>query len=291
MRLPVLVLVAASGLAAGLGFGSAPAAVTAPPSAGGTYPLHLKFDLLYQVDWSRSSGLEGVSQDSCASWSKERGITTVIAQDAPWRRSGERRAKRHGMPGSLMVYGSGQAATWATGAIVGRAKGTVNRRWIQQGGPTEGDLAGPCKGQYGGPPWRPVPTDCGGRSFTTKTATFVPQERRRMGTLDQLMTISGIPRQDNTDVFAIGVAPSRDPYRSCKAPYPAPAFPTNLGARVTIDNTFGLRARELKPGSTITGDFTRTGECDDDLPDSTTCTFKIHVEWELTRWAPGQRFP
>ena len=193
------------------------------PTAGGTYPLHIKFHLLYQVEWSFSQGLEGASQDGCAPWSKDRGVTTVVAEDAPWKRKGERRAKRHGVPGSLTFYAGSQAPAWAAGSwaggsAVGRAKGTVQRRWVQDGGPDEDDVAGPCKDRYITTPWRPVPTDCGARSFTTRTATFVPQRRKRLATLDDLVTVPGIARSIDVEVFAVTSIPHAIPIRAASAP-------------------------------------------------------------------------
>jgi hypothetical protein len=289
MRQPLVLLVAMLAVISGFASGSAPAGGLTL-SVGGTYPLHVTFNLLYEVDWSRSSGLEGVAQDDCASWSKDRGTTVVVAHDAPWKRPGEKKPKRHGMPGSLTFYANGQRAPWATwagGSVVGRATATVHRRWLQKGGPTEADVAGPCKDRYITTPWRPVPTDCGGRTVTTKTATFIPQQRTRLVTLHDLVT--GIPRTSGRDVFSVTVSPLREPYRSCKVPDGASAFPVNLGVRVEEANLVGLR--NLTPGKTVTGDFKTAGDCDRDLPADVTCTFKVDIDWTIRRWAPGEKFP
>jgi hypothetical protein len=64
------------------------------------YPLHVKFNVTCHVEWAEASGDEPAQ---CQSWRRNRGVTTVVAQDTLWKRSWERRPRRHGVPGSLKI--------------------------------------------------------------------------------------------------------------------------------------------------------------------------------------------
>jgi hypothetical protein len=263
-----------------------PAAATPAARSDAAYPFHVKFDLLYQIEWREPQGLEGRDGDPCAPWRIDRGVTTVVARDAPWKRRGQRRARRHGMPGHLTVSANSRASTWASGSAVGWARATVQRRWVQSGGPGEGDVGNFCPGTE---PWKPTPADCGERRFTTRTAAVLAQQRRRLRTLDEVMTLSGVPRASDTPVFSFSLVPTSALYRSCMASHYAPEHPTNLGVRITIVGIDDLL--RLLPGKSVTGEWRNTGPCDDDLSGDLACTYKLDVDWDLTRWKPGTPFP
>jgi hypothetical protein len=287
MRVSLVLLIGVLAVVFGFAASAARTAGGLPMPTGNTYPLHLKFDLKYEIDWSLEEGMEGRQADPCASWSRETGSTTVLVQDAPWKRRGERRRTRHGMPGSLTFYPEGQAPKWATGgwaggSVVGRAKGTVRRSWSQSGGPTEAQVAGPCKNSS---PWKPITADCGNRSVTTSTATVIPERRKNAPSLKDLMTALVTPVKNTRDVLSFTVN-FRDPFRSCPVKI-GPAFPVNLGAPVF--SVLGLRF--LPPGDTSKSGFRSAGKCAYDLPDNTQCTFNLEIDWEIRRWKPGERYP
>src|SRR5262245_38087156 len=195
MKLALCLSISGLTMVAAIAAGSTPTAGVLPTVSGETYPLHVKFNMELEIDWSVEQGMEGRKGDPCASWSLETGHSTVTVQDAPWKRRGERRPVRHGMPGSLTFYPKGQEpdwaiGNWAGGSVVGRAKGTVRRRWNQSGGPTETQVAWDCQGSS---PWQPVTTDCGGRSITTKTATVMWERRKNAPTLKDYLTAMVTP--------------------------------------------------------------------------------------------------
>ena len=293
MRLSLVGLVATFATAAifGLGPDPAPAIELAPrgaPPRPASYLYHLTFSLLYEVDWSHASGLEGAAQDPCASWQKDRGSTTVIARDAAWKRKNEKKARRHGIPGSITFYGKGQSPSWApgqwaSGSAIGPAVATVHRRWIQKGGPIAADIENACPDRKGAiTPWLATEDDCGNQTFRTRTATFTPQRRKRWVTLDDLMTVPGAPKAADDEAFSITVAPARAPYKSCRTYDPAP-FPVNLGVWIRYDDLVDLK--NLRPGGRVDGDWKQAGSCDADLPKAE-CTFKIDLEWTIER-VPG----
>ena len=197
-----------------------PAGATPAARSDAAYPLHVKFDLLYQIEWREPQGLEGRDGDPCAPWRIDRGVTTVVVRDAAWKRRGQQKARRHGMPGHLTVSANAGAGTWASGSAVGRARGTVQRRWVQSGGPEDGDVRNFCPG---GEPWRPTPADCGERRFKTRTAALLAQQRRRLRTLDDVMTVSGVSRASDSPVFSFSVGPTFALYRSCMMSQYAPS--------------------------------------------------------------------
>jgi hypothetical protein len=294
MRLPLVGLVATLAATAILGLGPdrAPAiavarGATPRPAA---YLYHLQFSLLYEIQWSHKSGLEGAAQDPCASWQSDRGSTTVIAHDAPWRRKGEKKARRHGIPGSITFLGTGPSpkwapGQWASGTAVGPAEAIVRRRWRQVGGPSAGDIEMACPDRKGAiTPWIPTTKDCGTRRFTTKTATFAPQRREKWVTLSDLMTIPGTPKSKDDEAFAITVGPGRELYKNCRTYDPAP-YPLNLGVHIKIADLADLK--DLPAGERVEADWTQAGRCDDDLP-AIECSFKIDLEWTIERVPDGK---
>lgn len=83
----------------GIGSGSAPAIELEQVGAArdAFYPLYATFDLTYEIEWSER---EGDPDADCSSWRVDRGTTTVVARDAPWKRKRTRRPRKYGIPGS-----------------------------------------------------------------------------------------------------------------------------------------------------------------------------------------------
>ena len=228
----------------------------------------------------------GSGAGPCASWQKDRGSTTVIAHDAAWKRKNEKKARRHGIPGSI-TFPTGRFARWeriqwANGVATGPAAATVHRLWVQKGGPTAGDIEDACPDRRGGiTPWRATKSDCGKRAFKTEAAMFGPQRRKRLVTLDELMTDAD---SQNHAVFSITVVPARHLYESCMTYDPAP-YPRNLG--VWIDDDDRVDLRNLRAGARVAGDWKLDGRCNEDVPRDE-CSFKIDVEWTIERVPDGK---
>jgi hypothetical protein len=285
MRRSALVLMSLVGLTAVWAGGSAPAG--ANPAAVRTTPdvfylYHANFNLRYEIEWEIR---QGTDTGDCTPWRIDRGVNTVVVQDAPWKRRGERRPRRHGIPGSITMFGRFRPGTslgiggWAGGSAVGRASGSVSRTWVQRGGP-----GGGCE-----QPFKPTPTDCGNRTFATRTATILYQTRKTLKTLDEA-TMPSSPRENQVWVFSLSAAPAGLLYRSCMMTDLAPQFPANVAIRLAELTKIDLR--RLQPGQSVSEDWRQAGQpCADDLPADTKCTFRVDGDIDITRWKPGTPYP
>jgi len=249
--------------------------------ADSSYLYHANFNLTYEIDWEIRQGQD---DGNCSPWTIDRGVNLVVVHDAPWKRRGERKARRHGIPGSITVFGRFRPGTtglagWASGSAVGRATASVSRRWVQRGGPGAG-----CDD-----PWKPIPTDCGNKTFTTRSANVLYQTRKTLRTLDDATTIAS-PRENQVWVFSLSAAPSSILYRSCKTSDLASEFPTNIAIRLTELNKDEIL--RLQPGQTFSEDWRQSGQpCADDLPEGVKCTFRMDGDIDIRRWKPGEPYP
>lgn len=273
-------------LAAAIGAGSAPAVDRAPGASDASarvfYLFHVKFDLTYEVEWSTTSG----NKDSeCESWRDDRGVATVVARDAPWKRRGDRRPRRYGIPGSITVFGRFEPRSmggWADGSAVGKAAATVHRRWVQRGENND------CSG---GPPkpFQPTPADCGERRYKTSSATLIPQMRNYLRTLEDVMTIVGPRRRNEVEVLSLSVPAGRELYRRCMLFGGVPEAPSNL--RFPLDVVTKHKLLTLSPGETVRDEWRHTANCSRDIPAGFECRYKMDVDVEIRRVRPGERFP
>jgi hypothetical protein len=273
-------------LAAAIAAGSAPAVDRAPGASDASarvfYLFYAKFDLTYEVEWSTTSG--NLSSD-CEAWRRDRGVTTVVARDAPRKRRGDRRPRRYGIPGSITVFGRFEPRSmggWADGSAVGKATATVHRRWVQRGENRH------CSG-VPPKPFQPTPSDCGERRYKTSSATLMPQMRNYLRTLEDVMTIVGPRRRNEVEVLSLSVPAGRELYRSCMLFAGVPEVPSNLG--FPLDEVTKDELLTLRPGETVRDEWRHAADCSRDIPDGFECRFKMDVDVEIRRVRPGERFP
>jgi hypothetical protein len=283
---------------AGAASGGAPAAGLAPRATGApprdvSYLFHAFYKLTYTITWREESGSESAE---CSEWRVDRGKSVVVAQDAFWkrRRPRERKAKRHGMPGQLVIFGRPRPSLldggWAAGAAVGSAKVTVQRSWIQRGG---ANWTPECGGERP-KPFKASPADCGLRKYTTKLAAFAPQSRLRMKTLDDFMTIA-TPREirragEAYFVLAFTIPEPGPLYQTCKASDLAPEVPTNVA--IKVESTSALREIADQPGGSAPLEWGYEGPCDDaSNTDAFECHFAVDLDMRIVTADPREPYP
>lgn len=283
---PTLALIATlAAVISGAAAGSAPAdSVEANVTAAApdvSYLFHITFELTYEVTWRETTGSP---TGECVSWRIDRGSNTVVARDAPWKRKGETKARRHGIPGSINIFGRFQptgsgafAGGWASGTAVGAGRATVRRSWGQVGEDCINNKVTPI---------RPTPDDCGRRAHKTRAATVLPQMRGSVSTLDDATLISR-PRANAFKVFSFYVSPDqRQLYRSCMTSRHALEHPAYVGFPIDGDDLRGLR--NLQPGESYSSAIHLLfGECENGVPLSR-CEYSAEVEWTIRRWTGRQ---
>jgi len=282
-------IVLAAGLVAALsavGAGSAPAGSSSPDSRGaelGVYYLfHAKFTVHYEVDWKTK---QGSSTTDCSTWRVDHGSTKVVVQDAPWIQKTKKRkvTRTDGIPGSMRIPGSsfgGRAKRiWASGSAVGRATAKVSRTWIQQGGV---NWSASCGGSPP-PPFRPSPDDCGDRTVASRSATLLPQTRKRFDTLADVMHSEG-------SRAALGFSmPAPAPYKRCKTHEAAPDLPANFG--FWVGKTDIRELSRIESGGTAQVHYETSGDCAYDIDPEDSCTFRLELTLDVRSWEPGTPYP
>ena len=156
---------------------------------------------------------------------------------------------------------------------VGAAHGTVERRRVETGA-EGGDLD--CK------PITPPPNDCGGRTFTTPTATLMSARRRFDGTLKSLITDG----KGAATPFAISftLAPTGRLFRSCEvAELGVPEYPTNVG--LVLPAGFVTQLAHLRVRGLAIYRHEYSGDCDPDEDPSVTCRFEVDLHVRIRRVA------
>jgi hypothetical protein len=246
---------------------------------------HAKFKVRYEVAWHTTSGSP---DQECSRWYDDRGTSTVVMEDAAWTQTVMKGKKKtrvtrtDGIPGSITVstrWLTNGKGVWATGSAVGRAKGRSHRTWIQRGGVnwTEGCGTKP-------EPFRPEPDDCGTRTFKTRTATFMPQSRRRFDTLTDVMSTTPGSRP----AFAFSM-PGRALYKACEGSFGAPDLPANFGFWLSKVDIRALA--KSWPGDTTQFHSESSGDCTYDTDPADVCTFELELTLDVRRWEPGTPYP
>lgn len=247
------------------------------------YLFHAKFTLKYDIDWLLKTGSE---DEPCSSWRVDSGRTTVIVEDAPWtqKRKGRKKVvRKDGIPGSIRISARSlrddTKGQWATGSAIGWAKAIVNRSWVQRGGVNWTDGCG-TKPE----PFERYQEDCGRREFRTRTATFIPQTRRRFDTLEDIRGAQG-----GRAALMVTIPGPAKLYKLCIT-NGAPDLPLNVGFPVPTADKVNLA--HLSEGETQ--DFAgipMSGDCSDNITPEDSCTFTLSLAMDVTRWKPGTPFP
>jgi hypothetical protein len=286
VRSRVVIVAGLAAVLAAVAAGSAPAGSSSPDARSAPlrvfYLYHAKFTVAYDVDWMTKQGSE--SQE-CSTWRVDRGSTKVVVRDAPWTQKTKRRKVRRtdGIPGSMKIPGpslrKGVKAIWAGGSAVGRAEATVNRTWIQRGGV---NWSAGCGGSPPDP-FRPSPDDCGARTVTSRTATFLPETRKRFDTLRDVMYSEG-----SRAALAFSM-PAPAPYRRCKTHEAAPDLPANFGFWVGKTDIHELS--RIESGGTAQVHYETSGDCAYDIDPEDSCTFRLELTLDVHSWEPGTPYP
>ena len=244
---------------------------------------HAKFTVLYEVEWHTKSGSPG---QECSRWYDDRGTSKVVIEDAAWvqRKTKRRLTRADGIPGSLTVSGRWRKngkGLWATGSAVGRAKATAHRTWIQRGGVNWTEECGGTRPES----FKPEPDDCGKRTFATRTATFIPQSRRRFDTLKDVQSTT--PGSRPALAFSMpGPAPL---YRACEASFGAPDLPVFFAFWLGKTDIRNLTPPVSDKVPQIHSES--SGDCTDAIDPDESCTFHLELTLDVQPWEPGTPFP
>jgi hypothetical protein len=266
-------LVAATAVAVSVGdVSGADGARRAQPSV--SYLVQVTFSLAYANHWWTTAGDR---EDACNPWREDEGTNDVFVQNL-----GERAVpKQMPLRGQLAFGGAavrivpGAPSSWALLNVVGDARGTIRRRWEQDGGPE----TSPCGGRPV-EPFRRLPDDCNRVSFATRAAVIRAELRRNWSGLFNLTHA----REQGKPVVSVSVPLGngawRLPFDTCKTTPKAPELVANLGLPVRPKDIRALRTLGLGRTYRLNWEGRKKvfGLCDDEDPNTARngCEFEVH---------------
>jgi hypothetical protein len=265
------VLVVVTAVCAALVAGSSAAAPSSSLAGPVSYLFHAQFDIDYKYDWVQTSGDRS---QACSYWTDTRGSNVISAGSLRW------------IPGQLKLASSRKGARvelHATGSRpVGRriranARAELDRRLVHRGGWTAG-----CDTPR--PPFQTPRSDCGPRTYVTKSAVLVAEGiKSSTGTLELLLKSGG------KAAIRISVPLTALQYRKCDMGTFPPDYPLQLPVGLTPAHLAKLRA--LDEGETVAIPFSRAGHCKVDPDPTSSCHFDLDITLKIRRWVSGTRFP
>ena len=243
--------------------GAAPAAN--PPRVVG-FDVSVTFFLNYHVEWREKRGVQG----GCSLWRDDSGTADVFAHNEG---SDERPPLKplQGrffpslesiLPPNVPVPRGSLPRSWAEMSVLGAAKGSASRLWIQRGGP----VVTPCNGQPVSP-FVATPDDCGRREFTLarRTPATIRAEYRTGGSaLNEITRLSSQTTSPDGPQPVLSVTvPMGSPFAKCAHTLLARQLIASIGVPVPADKVRALR--NLGVNKTVRIVAKRAGVCDDDV--------------------------
>jgi len=266
-----MVLVVVTAACAALAAGSSAAAPSSSLAGPVSYLFHAQFDIDYKYDWVQTTGDRS---SACSYWTDTRGSNVISAGSLRW------------IPGQLKLASSRAGARvelHATGSrrvggrITTNARVELDRRLVHRGGTTAGCVTPP-------PPFQAPRTDCGPRTYETKSAVLRAEGvKNSRGTLELLLQ-SGLKA-----AIRISALPTALQYRKCDMGVFPPDYPISLPVGLAAAHLAKLHA--LDEGETVAIPFSRAGHCKVDPDPTSSCHFDLDITLKIRRWVSGTRFP
>lgn len=268
MRATLLVLGTVAAAAAVVGGASVSAGGAAPhanPPRVVGFDVSVTFFLNYHVEWREKRGV----QRGCSPWRDDSGEADVFAHN---KGSDERPrleplqgryfpSLESILPGNVPVPRGGFPRSWAEMSVLGAAKGSASRLWIQRGGPA----TTPCDGQPV-TPFVSTPDDCGRREYTVprRTPATIRAEYRRGGSALNIVTspLFRTVAQDGPQPVLSVTVPMGRPFARCAHPHLARQLIASVGVPVPADKVRALRSLGVNKTVRIVAKL--AGVCDDD---------------------------
>jgi len=237
-----------------------------PPRVAG-FDVSVTFFLNYHVEWREKRGVQG----GCALWRDDSGSADIFAHnegsmERPRLKSLQGRylpSLRSILPPGVPIPPGALPQSWAEMNVLGPAKGSVSRLWIQRGGPA----TTPCDGQPV-TPFVPSPDDCGrsefrfgGRDGATIRAEYrLDNSALNIVTMPNFQTAAPNLRRA---VLAVSVPMFRGLYKKCALSRLAKERIAFMGVPVSADKARDLKNLRVNKSVRVTARM--AGVCDDDV--------------------------
>jgi hypothetical protein len=264
-----LIVLGAVAVAAAVGGGASVSAGGATPGANpprvAGFDVSVTFSLDYHVEWREKRGVQG----GCALWRDDSGTADVFAHN----QGSDERPRLKPLQGRFfpslesmlppnVPVPQGFPRSWAEMSVLGAAKGSASRLWIQRGGPA----TTPCNGQPVAP-FVSSPDDCGRRTFTLQRrmpATIRAEYRTGGSALNEITRLSSltVAAEGPQPVLSVTVPMAR-PFEKCALSPLARQIIASMGVPVPPDKVRALR--NLRVNRSVRIVAKRAGVCDDDV--------------------------
>jgi hypothetical protein len=164
-------------------------------------------------------------------------------------------------------------------SVLGAAKGSASRLWIQRGGPA----TTPCNGQPVSP-FVSTLDDCGRREFALarRTPATIRAEYRTGGS-----ALNEITRLSSQTVALSVSVPMGTPFKKCALAFLARPLIASMGVPVPADKIRALR--NLGVNKTVRIVARRAGVCDDDVERQDPSHEFSHCNYTLRGWIAIRR--
>lgn len=257
------ILVAAAALAsASVSAGRVVPHATPPRVVG--FDVSVTFSLNYHIQWRLKSGVQG----GCALWRDDAGEADVFAHNEGSKERPRLKPLQGRyfpsiesiLPPGVPIRPGALPRSWAVLNVLGPAKGSVSRLWIQRGGPA----TTPCNGQPVAP-FVTSPDDCGRREWKLKgkPATIRAEHRSGGSALNEVTLQDFVTVADDPPAVLSVTVPTDRMFQKCALSLLANERIAFMGIPVPADKERALR--NLKVNKSVRVKAMMAGVCDDDV--------------------------